>query len=204
MPPVPLSTSAQGYVMKKILTVLTVVLLACSVSYGQEEPAAISEHLKCFGPFLGNWRYEGPLKEDLEGMAEEGTKIVVQISRKRILNGSAVESNWSIDFDGNAELLGKSLNGWDAKEEKIVQGGMSSAGGISVGSVTHNRAEKSLTISVTGVDGDGEETSSKIVFTKTDKDTYTWQSSERTGGLAEGTSPVYTFKRVQRKKKAAE
>ena len=130
--------------------------------------------------------------------------MVVQTSLKRILNGSAVERNWTIKFEGGAELTGKSLNGWDAKEEKIVQGDMNSNGGISVGSVTHDKAAKSLTISLTGVDGEGKETSSKIVLTKTGKDTYTWQALERSGGLAEGPSPIYEFKRVkpQAKKQA--
>ena len=37
--------------MKKIIFSLVVLVLSCGVSYGQEEPAAVSEHLKCFGPF---------------------------------------------------------------------------------------------------------------------------------------------------------
>ena len=60
--------------MKKIIFSLVVLVLTCGVSYGQEEPAAVSEHLKCFGPFLGNWRHEGPLQEDVKGVAEEGNK----------------------------------------------------------------------------------------------------------------------------------
>ena len=126
--------------MKSIVTALTLVLLACGVTSGQDEPAPVSEHLKCFGPFIGNWQYEGPMQEDFEGIAEEGTRIVVRTSIKRILNGSAVEGNWSIEFEGGAELMGKDLTGWDAKEEKIVQGGMSSDGAISVGSITHDKA----------------------------------------------------------------
>ena len=99
---------------------------------------------------------------------------------------------------------GKDLTGWDAKEEKIVQGGMNSSGGISAGSVTHDKAAKSLTISLTGVDGEGKEMSSKVVMTKTGKDTYTWQAMERSGGLVEGPSPIIEFKRVkpQAKKQA--
>ena len=190
--------------MKKILFSLVVFAISCGVSYGQEEPAAVSEHLKCFGPFLGNWRYEGPLLEDLEGMAEKDTEMIVQTSLKRILNGTAVERNWTIKFEGGAEITGKSLSGWDAKEEKIVQGDMNSYGGISVGSVTHDKAAKSLTSLLKGVDGEGKETSSKIVLTKTGKDTYTWQALERSGGRAEGQSPILEFKRVkpQSKKQA--
>ena len=54
-----------------------------------------------------------------------------------------------------------------------------------------------------GVDGDGEQTTFKAVVTKTGKDTLTWEALERTGGFVEGPSPVYTYKRVERKKKAA-
>ena len=122
---------------------------------------------------------------------------------KRILNGSAVETNWSFVLKGGVEVIGKTLSGWDAKEEKIVQGAMSSDGGVRVGSVAHDKAAKSLTISLTGVDGDGEETSSKIALTKTGKDTLTWQALERKGGIVEGPSPVHSYKRVKRAKKAA-
>ncbi|MCS7469975.1 hypothetical protein NZK35_25270 [Stieleria sp. ICT_E10.1] len=93
----------------KFFTSLTALLLACTVSYGQDEPEPVSEHLKCFGPFIGNWQYEGPMQEDFEGIAEEGTRIVVRTSIKRILNGSAIEGNWSIEFEGGAELVGKDL-----------------------------------------------------------------------------------------------
>ncbi|TWU34838.1 DUF1579 family protein [Novipirellula artificiosorum] len=187
--------------MKKIIFPLVVLALTCGVTRGQEEPATVSEHLKCYGPFIGNWQYEGPMQEDFEGIAEEGTIIVVRTSMKRILNGSAIEGNWSIEFQGGAKLMGKDLTGWDAKQEKIVHGAMSSGGTISGGSITHDKATKSLTFSLKGVDGDGEETSSKVVLTKIDKDTYTWQATERTGGPSDGPSGVYTFKRVKRQAK---
>lgn len=189
--------------MKRIVFPLLVLVLTCGVTSGQEEPAAVSEHLKCFGPFIGNWRYEGPLQEDLEGLAEKDTNTVFQGSWKWILNGNAVEINWSVELEGGGGISGKDLHGWDAKEERIVQGGMSSDGGINVGSVTHDKAAKSLTFTSKGVDGDGEKTSSKIVITKVGKDTVTWQAVERTGGSAEGPSPVYTFKRFKRAKKQA-
>jgi hypothetical protein len=39
------------------------------------------------------------------------------------------------------------------------------------------------------------------VVTKTGKDTLTWQAPERVGGIVEGPSPVYTFKKVERAKR---
>ena len=195
--------------MRKIVFPLLVLVLTCGVTSGQEEPAAVekpaavSEHLKCFGPFIGNWQYEGPLKEDIEGIGEKGTKFVAQGSWRWILNGSAVERNWSWKFAGGAEFAGKSLIGWNADDEKIVQSGVVSNGAVLLGSVTHDKAAKSLTFTKKGVNGKGKEISIKEVLTKTGKDTYTTQSLERTGVNAEGPRPVYTLKRVKRAKKAA-
>ena len=190
--------------MKKIIFPLVVLVLSCGIARGQGKPASVSEHLKCFGPFIGTWQYEGPAKEDMGDLVEKDTTIVVQGSYKGILNGSAVELNWSLKIGEVALLSAKDLYGWDAKEERIVKGGMNSLGGIGIGSVTHDEGAKSLTISSSGIDGEGEKTSMKVVVTKVDKDTHTWQAIERTGGGAEGPGPVYTFKRVKRERKAAE
>ena len=190
--------------MKPVVTVLTFVLLACGVSYGQEtEPGPGFEHLKCYGPFIGTWRYEGPLLEEVPDIAEKGTKLVAQLSWRRILNKSAVEYNWSVKFEGVAELAGKDLIGWNADDEEIVYGGMSSDGGISIGTVTSDMKAKAITDIAKGIGGDGEDTYYKGVVTKTGKDTLTLQALERKGGIVEGPSQVYTLKRVERPKKAA-
>ena len=121
------------------------------------------------------------------------------------MNKSAVEYNWTVVFEDGSELSGKTLIGWQADDKEIVQGGMSSIGGVGLGTVTPDKAANTLTVKTEGVDGKGEETSSKILLTKKDKDTFTWQALEREGGLVEGPSPVYTFKRVKRQaKKQAE
>lgn len=189
--------------MKSIVTALTFVLLACGVTYGQDEPGPGFEHLKGYGPKIGTWRYEGPLQEDLEGVAEKGTKMVFQFSWKRILNKSAIEENWSVEFEGGTTVSGKALKGWDADRKEIISGGMTSLGGVSMGTVVLDKAAKTSTLTAKGIDGDGEETSIKGVVTVTGEDTLTWQALERTGGIAQGPSPVYTFKRVKREKKTA-
>jgi hypothetical protein len=189
--------------MKSIVTTLTVILLTCGVTYGQDEPGPGFEHLKCYGPFIGTWRYEGPVLEDLPGIAEKGTKIVIQASWRRILNRSAVETNWSLKFEGGAELAVKGLYGWNADEKQIVYGSMDSLGSIQMGTVTPDAAAKSTTLNAKGVDSEGKKISVKAVLTKTGKDTLTWQALERTGGIAEGRSPEIMFKRVERAKKAA-
>ena len=190
--------------MKSIVTALTVLLLACGVTHGQDEPGPGFEHLKSCGPFIGTWRYEGPLLEEVPDFAAKGSDVVFQLSWKRILNKSAVEYNWLVKFDNGTELSGKDLIGWNADQDEIVQGGMSSTGAIRMGSVTFDTEAKSMTMTTKGIAGDGEETTIKSVAKKTGKDTLTWKALERTGGLIEGPSPVCTLMRVERKKKAAE
>jgi hypothetical protein len=190
--------------MKSIVTALTVTVLLCGVTHGQNEPGPGFEHLKSYAPILGTWRYEGPVQEDLSGVAEKGAKMVFQFSWKRILNKSAVEENWSVEIEGGTIVSGKSLHGWNAHENKIVSGGMNSLGGMGMGTIVFDKAAKTSTLTSKGIDGDGEETSIKGVVTVTGKDTITWQALERTGRLAEGPSPVYTFKRVKRVRKADE
>jgi hypothetical protein len=176
------------------------VVLVCGVSYGQQEPGPGFQHLKCLRPKLGDWRYEGPLLEDVPDFAEKGARLVVQVSRRWALNKSAIEENMSIEVEGGIRFLGKSLIGWNAAEEQIVYGGMNSLGGIGLGAVSPNEKAKTFTFTSEGVDGEGEEVSAKQVLTQTGEDTLTYQALERHGGPVEGPSPVYTFKRVKRAK----
>ena len=44
---------------------------------------------------------------------------------------------------------------------------------MSLGTITHDRTAKSLTLTAEGINGDGEKTSFKGVVTKTGKDTMT-------------------------------
>jgi hypothetical protein len=187
--------------MKQIVTVLTVLLFACGVSYGQDEPGPGFEHLKGYGPLLGTWRYEGPELEDVPGIAEKGTDFVFEFSWRRILNKNVVEENWLCEWEGGKTYSGKALIGWNAAEKKIAYGSMDSDGGMGLGTVVFDADAQSATLTEKGTDGEGKETSFKGVVIKTGKDTLTWQALERTGGIAEGPSPVYTFKRVKRKKK---
>ena len=189
--------------MRQIVAALTVVLLTCGVTFGQDEPGPGFEHLKSYGPFVGTWRHEGPSPEDVPGIAEKGTEIVFEFSWKRILNKSAVEETWSFGVEGGKTFSGKGLIGWNAAENKIVYGVLNSFGGMVLGSSVYDAETKSRTYTSNGIDGDGNKTSSKGVLAKIDKDILTWQALERTGGIVEGPSLVYTFKRVERTKKEA-
>lgn len=189
--------------MKSILTTLTVVLLVGGVAYGQDEPSAASKHLKAYGPMIGTWRYEGPELEDMEGYAKEGDEIVFQFSWRRILDGSVVEENWSYGPKNGKAYSGKALIGWNAADKELFYGGMDSLGGSSLGTVVFDAKAKTSTLTSKEIDEEGKKWSFKGVVTKTGKDTLTWQALERTGGVKEGPSPVYTFKRVKRAKAAA-
>jgi hypothetical protein len=51
-----------------------------------------------------------------------------------------------------------------------------------------------------GIDIGGEHTSFQGAVTKTGKKTLNWQTLRRIGGIVEGPSPTYTFKRVKQAK----
>ena len=60
------------------LTAIAVVLV-CGLS-NADEPAAASKHLKCYRGFIGTWRYEGPLLEDIPDVAKKGSELVFEFS----------------------------------------------------------------------------------------------------------------------------
>jgi hypothetical protein len=159
------------------------------------------EHLKGYGPMIGTWRYEGPLLEDVPDMAKKGSNCVFQFSWRRILDKNVVMEDWSVEFEGDKKVSGRALIGWNAAEKRLVYGAMSSFGGMAVGTVVFDRREKTSTLTSEGVDSEGESTYFKGVVTKTGKDTLTWRALQRSGGIVEGPSPEYTFKRVHRAKR---
>ncbi|TWU34845.1 DUF1579 family protein [Novipirellula artificiosorum] len=190
--------------MRQIVAALTVVLLTCGVTYGQDESGPGFEHLKSYGPMIGTWQYDGPSLQDVPGIAKKGTKVVFEFSWKWILDKSVVEETWSFGVKGGKTFSGKGLIGWNAAEKKVTFGTMDSFGGMVLGSSVYDAETKSRTYASNGIDGDGNKISSKGVLAKVDKDTLTFQALEQTGGsVFEGPSPIYTFKRVQRTEKEA-
>jgi hypothetical protein len=183
-----------------ILTAVAVVLVS-GLAYGQE-PDPGFEHLKNYGPMMGTWRYEGPLLEDVPDFADKGGKLVFQVSWKWILDKSVVEENWSVEFEGGDTVAGKALIGWNAKEKQLTYGGMDSTGAMSLGTVAFDTKAKSSTLTENGIGADGEDTEFKGIVKKTGKDTLTWQRLKGVGGIVEGPSPEYTFKKVKRGKRA--
>lgn len=185
--------------MKKFIIAIAVVVAASGFLRGQEEVVGPNfEHLKGYGPMIGTWRYEGPLLEDLPGIAEKGSDFVFQFTWRRILSKNVVEENWLLEFEGGKSLVGKAMIGWNAAEKHLSYGSMDSIGGMGLGVVVFDAKAKSSTLTEEGIDGDGKETTFKGVVTKTGKDTLTWQRLESTGGVVDGPSPLYEFKRVKR------
>ena len=92
--------------------------------------------------------------------------------------------------------------GWNAADDEISYGTMDSMGGMAIGTTVFDKEEKAFTDSAKGVNGVGEETKYEGVITRKSKDTITWRAMKRVGGIVEGPSPEYTFKRVKRGKRA--
>jgi hypothetical protein len=175
-----------------------------SVTFGAQ-PAEPNEHLKGLSPFIGTWRFEGPSPEGVPGYVEKGSPCVIQFSWRWILDKQAVMQDLQVEFEGNKQIAQKELIGWNAAEEKIVLGGMTSFGIVHLGSIQLDPQTKTLTLETEGVNAEGGKSTGKAVFTKVDRDTLTFKRLELTGNLVEGPSPVYTLKRVKRDqgKKAA-
>lgn len=182
----------------RVFLSLAAAVLTTGVTFGQEEVGPNFEHLKGYGPMIGTWRYEGPLLEDVPDIAKKGSDFIFQFSWKWILNKNVVEEAWLFQFEGGTTISGKALAGWNAAEKAISHGSMNSTGNMSLGTVVFDAKAKSATLTAKGISGDGEETSFQGVVTKTGKDTLTWQRLMGTGGIVEGPSPVYEFKRVER------
>jgi hypothetical protein len=187
--------------MRRVSFALAALFVICGVGYGQEDGARIAEELKCYRPFIGTWRYEGPLLEELPGLAEKGTDCVIQFSWRRILDGRALESRVAVEVDGKGEIYAeRSLVAWNAAEQKIVYAGASSDGSIFLGVTEADADAKTLHPSCEGSTGEGKRLVYRGVFTITDENTMTWQALERTGSsIIEGPSPLYTFQKEARR-----
>ncbi len=188
--------------MKRAVLTLTAVVLACGVAYGQQQPGPNYEHLKVHGVVIGTWRYEGPSLEDMPGVANKDTKCVQQITWRWILNRNAIEVTWSSEFEGGKTISGKGLIGWNAADKKITYGGMDSLGSMGLGTIEFADGGKTSTLTEKGIDGEGKEISGTAEIKMTGEDTFTWQATERSGGLVDGPSPIYSFKRVERARSA--
>lgn len=182
--------------MKSSLMLIGVVAVCTGVALGAE-PAPPNEHLTGFGPFIGTWRYEGPSPEEVPGFAQKDSTVVIQLSWRWILEKTGIMQDLLVKFEGSKQISQKDLIGWNAADQTIVCGGMSSIGVMHLGTIQLDPQAKTWTVVTEGVNAEGNKASSKAVLKKVDKDTLTFERLELTGNVVEGASPVYTFKRVE-------
>ncbi len=100
------------------------------------------------------------------------------------------------ELEGAEPFSAKNLVGWNAAEKRIVNASVDSAGGVGLGNVVLDPEAKTGTLTLEGVNREGEKTMLKAVVKVTSKGTMTWQQLERRGFRVEGKGPVYTLKRV--------
>jgi hypothetical protein len=186
--------------MKRFVLIVTAVLLVRGAAFGQEEPGPNYEHLKAHDSVIGTWRYEGPLLEDMPGFAKKGSPYVNQCSWRWILNRNAIEVTWRSEFEGGKTISGKGLIGWNAASQRIAFGGMDSVGSMNFGTIVFENDGKTSSLTGQGVDCDGKKSTFTNVIKIAGDDRFTFQSTERAGGLVEGPGPVYLLQRVEREK----
>lgn len=182
--------------MRSPLMVVSVFVVCTGVAFGAQ-PVQPNEHLRGLGAFIGTWRYEGPSPEEVPGFAPKDSKCVIQFSWRWILDKTAIMQDLRVTFEGNKEISQKELIGWNAADQGIVCGGMSSLGIVHLGTIQVDPQARTFTVVTEGVNAEGNKASSKAVFTKVDRDTLTFERLELTGNVVEGPSPVYTLKRVE-------
>jgi hypothetical protein len=184
---------------KQVVAILTVAVLVCGITYGQDETSNY-EHLKCYGQLIGTWEYKGPALETAEGIVEKGTEVLVRVTRRWILDKNAIGTAFYAKVEGGIEIEGRGLIGWDRAEKRIIGGGLGTLGGYSLGTTAYDPSTKTWTTKREGTGIKGEKTSSTVVLTVKDKDTYVLQAFDRVGGLFQGDGPKVTYKRAKRPK----
>jgi hypothetical protein len=186
--------------MKKILNLCVASCFVCLSAYGQDDAPSNYEHLKCFDQVIGNWVYEGPATEDVEGVVKKGQPIKIRLSYRWVLDKNAIETNISgeVNVEGGFKMAIKGMIVWDAKNEQIIDGSADSLGGHSLATVVYDKNAKTFTTTSQGVTGTGEDISSRTVLTIKEKNAVVVQVFDRKGGFAEGDGPALTYKRVAR------
>jgi hypothetical protein len=87
-----------------------------------------NEHLAGLKPFIGSWIYDGPLKDEIPGLAKKGERIVATNSFRWILGGNAIRLTYETTKDGELIDAGEAVIGWDGTTEKIMEWAFTDAG----------------------------------------------------------------------------
>lgn len=182
--------------MRSLTTALAILaILVCGISYGQERTSNY-EHLKCYDQLIGTWTYDGPALETLPEILNKGDHVVVRVTYKWILDKGAVEVDYFSESKSGGKVTARGLIGWNRANGQIIEVGMNSWGGHSMATDTYDPATKTWRSVRKGVNSKGNATSSILVLTLQDKDTYVSQALGRKGGVTEGDGPKVVYKRV--------
>ena len=87
---------------------------------------------------------------------------------------------YSVSVDGEVEMAGVQVVGWDAAAKKIRSWTFDSDGGFSEATWTH-KGDRWF-INNKGVLGDGRRASAVNIIKKIDDNSFTWQTTDRTAG----------------------
>ncbi len=188
--------------MRRILVVsLTLVVAAgwgaaCGTVRAQEAVTPHHEYLRSYDQLIGQWQYEGPMQEDVPGVAQEGDEVLIRVSNRWILDKNVMESDYVFQVNGRKRGGAKLLVFWDPVEECIMEGGLNSTGGRTLSNVTYDEHTKTWLLASRGVDRTGKPTSETGMIVLLDENTYYFQALRREGGPVVGDGPRYTYRRV--------
>lgn len=105
--------------MRRVALALTAVLTTCGFALAQQQPKSPPEQLQCFEQLVGDWTCETTLEEDIPGLAEKGTKLVLRSSWQWILDKQALQASWSARPEGKPRVAGRGLITWDPAASQI-------------------------------------------------------------------------------------
>ena len=173
----------------------TAFLLAASLVVGQA--GGTEQHLKGLQWWVGEWKAEVEIEEDIPGIAKKGDRWELLDSHRWILGRSGIELKWTQKINGTEVSRGQSLIGWEGLSKKIMQWSVTKEGN-SFGEWT--QVGDRWIYAVKGVEG-GVELSGNIEYWDMKPNSFRSQVTNWKVGDQILSSPVFLFERVDRPKR---
>ena len=173
----------------------TAFLLAVSMVMGQA--GGTERHLKGLQWFVGEWRAEVQLQEDIPQIAKKGDQMEVLGSHRWILGRNAIQVNWTHRINGEEVSAGRALIGWEGLSNKIMQWSVTKEGN-SFGEWTQHGDRWSY--AAKGVEG-GVELSGNLEYWDLKPNSFRSQVKNWKVGDQILNSPVFLFERVDSPKR---
>jgi uncharacterized protein (TIGR02246 family) len=147
-------------------------------------PQSHYDHLKELGWLVGEWSAE-----------KDGATVRMKADWAPSKN--FIQCQFETQSPGEPQLIDNQVIGWDPKEEQVVCWNFNSGGGFSYGSWT--RAGRQWLINLSGVQEDGSTSKGVNVISKSDQNTFSWQTLKREiDGVAVGNTEPVKVQRVVR------